>query len=111
MFASAWFVGANDGVGGQSARAEGHAGLWARLIPHYRATALYTDAARHQVGVRADAGGVPPAGVRADGRGDQGAERSAGDDDGGGGAAALQAWRRGEVQPLLYVTNVGTRRL
>ncbi|KAF3769254.1 hypothetical protein M406DRAFT_219610, partial [Cryphonectria parasitica EP155] len=46
VFASEYFIGANDGVGAWSARPRGHAGLWARLILHFWATAMSEDAAR-----------------------------------------------------------------
>lgn len=45
-FASEYFIGANDGVGAWSARPRGHAGLWARLILHFWATAMSDDAGR-----------------------------------------------------------------
>jgi serine/threonine protein phosphatase PrpC len=35
VFASDYFIGANDGVGAWSTRPKGHAGLWARLILHF----------------------------------------------------------------------------
>ncbi|CAN8098720.1 unnamed protein product [Discula destructiva] len=44
VFASEYFIGANDGVGAWSARPRGHAGLWARLILHFWATAMSEDA-------------------------------------------------------------------
>ena len=46
VFASDYFICANDGVGAWSARPRGHAGLWARLILHFWATAVYEDVAR-----------------------------------------------------------------
>ncbi|KAL2122545.1 hypothetical protein VTJ04DRAFT_3000 [Mycothermus thermophilus] len=46
VFASGWFIGANDGVGAWSTRERGHAGLWARLILHFWATSIFEDAAR-----------------------------------------------------------------
>ncbi|KAK4162058.1 protein phosphatase PTC7 [Cladorrhinum sp. PSN259] len=45
VFASEYFIGANDGVGAWSTRSRGHAGLWARLILHFWATAIFQDAA------------------------------------------------------------------
>ncbi|KAK3995467.1 protein phosphatase PTC7 [Cladorrhinum sp. PSN332] len=45
VFASDYFIGANDGVGAWSTRPRGHAGLWARLILHFWATAIFQDAA------------------------------------------------------------------
>lgn len=35
VYASDYFIGANDGVGAWSTRPGGHAGLWARLILHF----------------------------------------------------------------------------
>ncbi|KAH6626025.1 phosphatase 2C-like domain-containing protein [Chaetomium sp. MPI-SDFR-AT-0129] len=54
VFASDYFVGANDGVGAWSARPRGHAGLWARLILHFWATAMFEDAARKGTAYRPD---------------------------------------------------------
>ncbi|KAK4131905.1 hypothetical protein BT67DRAFT_387069 [Trichocladium antarcticum] len=48
VFASDYFICANDGVGAWSTRPRGHAGLWARLIVHFWATAIFEDAARHR---------------------------------------------------------------
>ncbi|KAK4226906.1 protein phosphatase PTC7 [Podospora fimiseda] len=45
VFTSDYFIGANDGVGAWSTRPRGHAGLWARLILHFWATAIFQDAA------------------------------------------------------------------
>ncbi len=113
VFASEDFIGANDGVGAWSARPRGHAGLWARLVLHFWATAVREDAAR-----------APPAGAY---RPDpveclqaayeqtmaataapndwQGTTTASGAqlhfesvDDGRGGS---------ETRPLLYITNLG----
>ncbi|KAK4128372.1 hypothetical protein N657DRAFT_685926 [Parathielavia appendiculata] len=46
VFASDYFIGANDGVGAWSMRPRGHAGLWARLVLHFWATSMFEDAAR-----------------------------------------------------------------
>ncbi|KAK4158159.1 hypothetical protein C8A00DRAFT_11016 [Chaetomidium leptoderma] len=54
VFASDCFVCANDGVGAWSTRPRGHAGLWARLILHFWATALFEDAAREGASYRPD---------------------------------------------------------
>ncbi|KAK3299042.1 uncharacterized protein B0H64DRAFT_88801 [Chaetomium fimeti] len=54
VFASDYFICANDGVGAWSARPRGHAGLWARLILHYWATAIFEDAARQGGSYRPD---------------------------------------------------------
>ncbi len=40
VYASEYFVAANDGVGAWSMRPRGHAGLWARLIVHFWANAV-----------------------------------------------------------------------
>ncbi|KAK3937105.1 protein phosphatase PTC7 [Diplogelasinospora grovesii] len=45
-FASEYFICVNDGVGAWSTRPRGHAGLWARLILHFWATAIFEDMAR-----------------------------------------------------------------
>ncbi|KAH8884005.1 hypothetical protein GQ53DRAFT_752550 [Thozetella sp. PMI_491] len=47
VFASEYFICANDGVGAWSARPRGHAGLWARLILHFWAAATFEDLAKH----------------------------------------------------------------
>ncbi|OAA56567.1 Protein phosphatase 2C-like protein [Niveomyces insectorum RCEF 264] len=39
-YAGTYFIAANDGVGAWSMRPRGHAGLWARLIVHFWATAV-----------------------------------------------------------------------
>ncbi|KAK2073615.1 hypothetical protein P8C59_007886 [Phyllachora maydis] len=44
VFASEYFICANDGVGAWSTRPRGHAGLWARLLSHCWATAIFEDA-------------------------------------------------------------------
>lgn len=46
VFASKYFVCANDGVGAWSTRPRGHAGLWSRLILHFWASAVFEDAVR-----------------------------------------------------------------
>lgn len=46
VFASDYFICANDGVGAWSTRPRGHAGLWSRLILHFWVTAIFEDAAR-----------------------------------------------------------------
>ncbi|KAL2199666.1 hypothetical protein P885DRAFT_74834 [Corynascus similis CBS 632.67] len=45
VFASDYFICANDGVGAWSTRPRGHAGLWARLMLHFWAAAIFEDAA------------------------------------------------------------------
>ncbi|KAK4099757.1 hypothetical protein N658DRAFT_560092 [Parathielavia hyrcaniae] len=54
VFASDYFIGANDGVGAWSTRPRGHAGLWARLILHFWATSMFEDAARQGNAYRPD---------------------------------------------------------
>ncbi|KAK4042087.1 hypothetical protein C8A01DRAFT_14262 [Parachaetomium inaequale] len=54
VFASDYFICANDGVGAWSTRPRGHAGLWARLILHFWATAMFEDAARQGAAYRPD---------------------------------------------------------
>ncbi|ROT39854.1 hypothetical protein SODALDRAFT_331983 [Sodiomyces alkalinus F11] len=48
VFASDYFICANDGVGAWTTRPRGHAGLWSRLILHFWATALREDAIKYQ---------------------------------------------------------------
>ncbi|KAG7117252.1 rRNA-processing protein utp23 like [Verticillium longisporum] len=48
VYASDYFICANDGVGAWSTRPRGHAGLWSRLILHFWATALRDDLAKLQ---------------------------------------------------------------
>ncbi|EPE08913.1 protein phosphatase [Ophiostoma piceae UAMH 11346] len=45
VYASDYFVAANDGVGAWSMRARGHAGLWSRLIVHFWADAVHDSVA------------------------------------------------------------------
>ncbi|KAL2017833.1 hypothetical protein VTK56DRAFT_1635 [Thermocarpiscus australiensis] len=54
VFASDYFICANDGVGAWSTRPRGHAGLWARLILHFWATAIFEDAAHQGDSYRPD---------------------------------------------------------
>ncbi|EFW99590.1 protein phosphatase [Grosmannia clavigera kw1407] len=54
VYASEYFVAANDGVGAWSTRPRGHAGLWARLVAHFWADAVYNDLRA------ADAMHIPP---------------------------------------------------
>ncbi|GJN77835.1 hypothetical protein PLIIFM63780_001328 [Purpureocillium lilacinum] len=46
VYASDFFVCANDGVGAWATRPRGHAGLWSRLILHYWAGAIEDDLAK-----------------------------------------------------------------
>ncbi|KAI1136887.1 phosphatase 2C-like domain-containing protein [Hypoxylon sp. FL0543] len=43
VYASDYFICANDGVGAWSARPRGHAGLWSRLILHFWVAAMQED--------------------------------------------------------------------
>ncbi|KAL5614670.1 hypothetical protein BROUX41_004766 [Berkeleyomyces rouxiae] len=47
VYASDYFICANDGVGVWSKRPRGHAGLWSRLILHYWVSAIEQDSLRH----------------------------------------------------------------
>ncbi|KAL1898118.1 hypothetical protein Cpir12675_002067 [Ceratocystis pirilliformis] len=47
VYASDYFICANDGVGVWSKRPRGHAGLWSRLILHYWVAAMEKDTLRH----------------------------------------------------------------
>ncbi|PHH67231.1 hypothetical protein CDD81_3000 [Ophiocordyceps australis] len=40
VYASEYFIGANDGVGAWATRPRGHAGLWSRLVLHFWAAAI-----------------------------------------------------------------------
>ncbi|KAK4461039.1 protein phosphatase PTC7 [Cladorrhinum samala] len=113
VFASEYFIGANDGVGAWSTRPRGHAGLWARLILHFWATAIFQDAARRAAGgsYRPD-----PMGALQDAY-EQTIEATSEPNDWQGTTTAAGAqlfYRRtdgggqaGDVEPLLYVTNLG----
>ncbi|KAI2606550.1 phosphatase 2C-like domain-containing protein [Hypoxylon sp. NC1633] len=46
VYASDYFICANDGVGAWSARPRGHAGLWSRLILHFWVSAIEEDVTR-----------------------------------------------------------------
>ncbi|XXG98815.1 hypothetical protein Hte_005145 [Hypoxylon texense] len=46
VYASDYFICANDGVGAWSARPRGHAGLWSRLILHFWVQAIQEDMTR-----------------------------------------------------------------
>ncbi|KAI1371692.1 phosphatase 2C-like domain-containing protein [Hypoxylon crocopeplum] len=46
VYASDYFICANDGVGAWSARPRGHAGLWSRLILHFWVAAMQEDITR-----------------------------------------------------------------
>ncbi|PHH91435.1 hypothetical protein CDD83_443 [Cordyceps sp. RAO-2017] len=46
VYASDFFVCANDGVGAWAARPRGHAGLWSRLILHFWASAIEEEQAK-----------------------------------------------------------------
>ncbi|QYS98824.1 Protein phosphatase [Trichoderma simmonsii] len=47
VYASDYFICANDGVGAWAARPRGHAGLWSRLILHFWATAIEEESAQN----------------------------------------------------------------
>ncbi|KAK4192683.1 protein phosphatase PTC7 [Podospora australis] len=107
VFASDYFICANDGVGAWSTRPKGHAGLWARLILHFWATAIFEDAARRGENYHPD----PVAYLQQ--AYEQTLEATSAPNDWQGtttAAGALLHYRRGEegeVEPLLYVTNLG----
>ncbi|KAK3693864.1 phosphatase 2C-like domain-containing protein [Podospora appendiculata] len=123
VFASEYFICANDGVGAWSARPKGHAGLWSRLILHFWATAIFEDAARQGDSYKPD----PVAYLQrayeqtleaTSAPNDwQGTTTAAGaqlhyrrlSEDGGSIStpSAAAAAANGEVEPLLYVTNLG----
>jgi len=121
VFASDYFICANDGVGAWSTRPRGHAGLWARLVLHFWATAMFEDAARQGPTYHPDPvaylqraydqtieatsppndwqGTTTAAGAQLHYRRRQ---RSEGEEE--DAAAATPA---GSYEPLLYVTNLG----
>ncbi|KXX79599.1 Protein phosphatase PTC7 [Madurella mycetomatis] len=117
VFASDYFVCANDGVGAWSTRPRGHAGLWARLILHFWATAIFEDAARQ-------GGSYQPDPVTYLQRAyEQTIEATSEPNDwqgtttasgaqlhyrrSGGNSGATGSGGGGTVEPLLYVTNLG----
>lgn len=113
VFASNYFICANDGVGAWSTRPRGHAGLWARLILHFWATAVFEDAARQGESYRPnpvaylqrayeqtiDATSAPNdwQGTTTASGAQLHYRRLSGKSNGGGDG----------VEPLLYVTNLG----
>ncbi|PSR78856.1 phosphatase 2C-like domain-containing protein, partial [Coniella lustricola] len=103
-FASEYFIGTNDGVGAWSARPRGHAGLWARLILHFWATAMSEDAS---------AASYQPDPVAYLQRAfERTKEVTAGPDWQGtttatGAQLYYQQSEDGSPAPLLYVTNLG----
>ncbi|KAK0628454.1 phosphatase 2C-like domain-containing protein [Bombardia bombarda] len=121
VFASEYFICANDGVGAWSTRPRGHAGLWARLILHFWATAIFEDAARQGDAYKPD----PVAYLQR--AYEQAVEATSAPNDWQGtttAAGALLHYRprgqevaaqdsessgssEGDVEPLLYVTNIG----
>lgn len=107
VFASDYFICANDGVGAWSTRPKGHAGLWARLILHFWATTIFQDAAQQGESYHPDP-------VRYLQRAyEQTLEATSTPNDWQGtttAAGALLHFRRNqdrEAEPLLYVTNLG----
>lgn len=112
VFASEYFIGANDGVGAWSTRPRGHAGLWARLILHFWAAAIFRDAA----GKTGESYKPDPMGALR-GAYEQTIEATSEPNDWQGTttvAGAQLFYRRtegdgegGDVEPLLYVTNLG----
>ncbi|KAM7222310.1 Protein phosphatase 2C (PP2C)-like domain containing protein [Rhypophila decipiens] len=116
VFASDYFICANDGVGAWSTRPRGHAGLWARLILHFWATAIFEDAARQGEAYQPD----PVAYLQR--AYEQTLEATSAPNDWQGTTTAAGAqlhYRRrpqspedpngggSQVEPLLYVTNLG----
>ncbi|KAK3904727.1 hypothetical protein C8A05DRAFT_13421 [Staphylotrichum tortipilum] len=115
VFASEWFICANDGVGAWSTRPRGHAGLWARLILHFWATAIFEDAARQGAAYRPHPVSYLQRAY------EQTIEATSPPNDWQGTTTAAGAqlhYRRrgtdpentneeGDVEPLLYVTNLG----
>ncbi|KAK3362915.1 phosphatase 2C-like domain-containing protein [Lasiosphaeria hispida] len=107
VFASDRFVCVDDGVGAWSTRPRGHAGLWARLILHYWATAVFEDA------VKQGEGGKPNPVAYLQRAYEQTVEATSAPNDWQGTTTAAGAqlhYCQGPdhtVEPLLYVTNLG----
>ncbi|KAI0391571.1 hypothetical protein F5Y17DRAFT_439940 [Xylariaceae sp. FL0594] len=113
IYASDYFICANDGVGAWSARPRGHAGLWSRLILHFWVAAMEEDIAKPR----------PPGSLyQPDPRRylqvayDRTVEATSGPNDclGTTTAAGAQLFYKGDlaapdsaVKPLLYVTSLG----
>lgn len=107
VFASNYFICANDGVGAWSTRPKGHAGLWARLILHFWATTIFQDATQRGESYH-------PEPVHYLQRAyEQTLEATSAPNDWQGtttATGALLHFRRnpdGEAEPVLYVTNLG----
>ncbi|KAL2269826.1 hypothetical protein VTJ83DRAFT_2010 [Remersonia thermophila] len=131
VFESAYFIGANDGVGAWSTRPRGHAGLWARLILHFWATSIFEDAARQGKRLlpdplahlqRAYEQTIEATGPPNDWQGTTTATGAqlhyrrvpapppgggGGDDNPGASHAGPDPEATAVVEPLLYVTNLG----
>ncbi|KAK3394596.1 phosphatase 2C-like domain-containing protein [Podospora didyma] len=116
VFASDYFICANDGVGAWSTKPRGHAGLWARLILHFWVTAIFEDVARQGDAYKPD----PIANLQRAYEQTKEATSAPNDWQGTTTAAGAQLYYRrrrqpvsaaGEesevVEPLLYVTNLG----
>jgi len=110
VFANDHFICANDGVGAWATRPRGHAGLWARLVLHFWATAVAEDAARP----RAHGEGYTPDPVAYLQRAyEQTIRATSAPNDWQGTTTASGAqlhYRTGEdggETPALYVTNLG----
>ncbi|KAK4449452.1 phosphatase 2C-like domain-containing protein [Podospora aff. communis PSN243] len=114
VFASDWFICANDGVGAWSTRPRGHAGLWARLILHFWATATFEDAVKQGDKYKPDPVGCLQRAY------EQTLEATSAPNDWQGTTTAAgaqlhyrlkegesQEAEKPETEPLLYVTNVG----
>ncbi|EEY19990.1 rRNA-processing protein UTP23 [Verticillium alfalfae VaMs.102] len=83
VYASDYFICANDGVGAWSTRPRGHAGLWSRLILHFWASALRDDLAKLQSAE--DKEQRPLAGAQ----------------------LHFKTLEDGKTNPVVYVTNLG----
>jgi protein phosphatase PTC7 len=105
VFASDYFIGANDGVGAWATRPHGHAGLWARLILHFWATALYEDLER--IGKRSGAKPDPSSYLKQAYEKTTEATSIPGNEWQGTTTACGAQLYFGEDGPLLYITNLG----
>jgi len=110
IFANDHLICADDGVGAWATRPRGHAGLWARLVLHFWATAAAEDAARPR-GPGEDYTPDPIAYLQRAYEQTTRATSAPNDWQGTTTASGAQLHYRtgqgGEETPVLYVTNLG----
>ncbi|KAK3185385.1 hypothetical protein K4F52_005887 [Lecanicillium sp. MT-2017a] len=114
VYASDFFICANDGVGAWAARPRGHAGLWSRLILHFWAAAIEESQMR-ALDPAIDDSGDPDPNAMLQTAFEQ-TQEATGIHDWQGTTTAcgaqlhyriLDGVQKGEPVPLLYVTNLG----